>query len=135
MTDHLAAGYRADELIAREVAGQDKMWGAANERADSSQGQLLAAGLSQAQALYDRRTIGKSIDYTNPPSTYPADWSGFRDYGSDVANLVVAIAYMRQEVKRLIADGASVTRLSRDQATQPYTGVDQPAQPFPSAAA
>lgn len=49
-----------------------------------------------------------------------------QDYGSDVANLAVAAAYIRQEIKRLIAHGADTTRTSRDPATQPYTG-DQPA--------
>jgi hypothetical protein len=38
---------------------------------------------------------------------------------------------LRQEAKRLIANGADTTRKSR-QPTQVYTG-DQPAQPFPTA--
>lgn len=40
------AGQAADDLIAREIAGQDAMWGRSNERADSSRGQLLSAGLA-----------------------------------------------------------------------------------------
>ena len=122
--DHASAGLKADEIIAKEVSGQDQMWGVANERTDSNSGQLLAAGLAQAHALYARRVTGEPIK--NPPSCYPTDWSGFRDYGSDVANLAVAAAFIRQEMKRLIAAGADTTRTSRNPATQPYVG-DQPA--------
>ena len=129
--DPNTAGALADVLIAKEVAGQDKMWGVANERTDSSKGQLLDAGLSQLTALSNRRKTGARIDYNNPPATYPENWSGFRDYGSDVANLVVGVAYLRQEIKRLIANGADTTRLTRDQATQPFK-FDKPAQPFPA---
>ena len=138
--DHYEAGLKADELIAKEVAGQDKMWGVTNERTDSNDGQLLTAGVSQALALIDRRQ-GDEDAFESPPDIvppahwtvcdYPVEWSGFRDYGSDVANIVVAIAFLRQEAKRLIANGADTTRKSR-QPTQVYTG-DQPAQPFPTA--
>ena len=123
--DHEDAGRQADEIIAKEVAGQDRMWGVANERADSSGGQLLRAGLAQMEALMLRQG-GEADAFGAPPNIYPEGWSGFRDYGSDVANLAVAAAYIRQEMKRLIAQGADTTRTSRDPATQPYTG-DQPA--------
>lgn len=121
-------GEEADKLIAAEIAGQDKMWGTANDRADVSGGQMLAAALAQSHALHARRVDGTPIDYRSPPAIYPADWGGFRDYGSDIANLVVAAAYLRQEIKRLIANGEPMTRLTRDQATQPFTA-DQPAFP------
>lgn len=117
------AGKKADELIAAEVALQDKMWGAANERADSSRGQLFRAGLAQQIALHNK-TIGFPNAFDNPPPLYPADWSGFRDYGSDVANLVVAVAFLRQEIKRKISNGEDTTRAKRP-ASQPYTK-DQP---------
>lgn len=123
--DHSAAGHEADKIIATEISGQDKMWGVANERTDSNNGQLLAAGLSQLEALSLRRN-GVLTAFNAPPASYPTDWSGFRDYGSDVANLAVAAAFIRQEMKRLIAAGADTTRTSRNVATQPYTG-DQPA--------
>src|SRR5579864_2622622 len=125
------AGALADEIIAKEVAGQDKMWGLANDRADSSQGQLLKAGIAQGVALIYRREGHTDAFTDGKPEFYPADWSGFRDYGSDVANLAVVAAFVRQEMKRLIANGADTTRLSRDQAKQPYK-FDQPAQPFPA---
>jgi hypothetical protein len=123
-----SAGIIADELILAAVAGQDRMWGIANVRADSSKGQLLAAGLAQATALYDRR-LGVSDSFAAAPAMYPDDWSGFRDYGSDVANLVVAVAFMRQEIKRLIANGESTYRKPRDPVAQPYKA-DQPNEPF-----
>ena len=123
--DHAAAGQKADEIIAKEVSGQDQMWGVANERTDANGGQLLAAGASQAYALHAKRA-GQGEAFESPPPFYPSDWSGFRDYGSDVANLAVAAAVIRQEMKRLIAAGADLTRTSRNPATQPYKG-DQPA--------
>lgn len=126
MADHAAAGRQADEIIAGEVARQDKMWGVANERTDSAKGQLLNAGVSQAIALIYRREGHTDAFTDGKPEFYPSDWSGFRDYGSDVANLAVVAAFVRQEMKRLIASGADTTRKSRDPVAQPYTG-DQPA--------
>lgn len=118
------AGICADDIIASEVARQDAMWGRANNRADANSGQLLQAGLAQGIAVQQRRDLGTPIN--EPPMVYPADWSGFRDYGSDVANLAVAAAFIRQEMKRLIASGAPTNRLSRDPVAQPYRG-DKPA--------
>jgi len=123
-----AAGKQADEFIAKEVAGQDKMWGVANERSDANSGQLFRAGLAQLEAILLRRG-GSDDAFTDPPNVYPEGWSGFRDYGSDVANIAVAAAFLRQEMKRLIASGADTTRTSRNVATQPYTG-DQPSAQF-----
>lgn len=123
-TNHLVIGKQADELIAAEVAKQDRMWGVANERADSSHGQLMHAAMAQLDALQDR-IQGEPDAFEEVPPAYPDDWTGFRDYGSNVANLVVAAAYLRQEIKRRIANGEDTTRKSRDPATQPYTG-DQP---------
>ena len=124
--DHVAAGQEADKIIAGEVERQDKMWGVSNDRSDSSHGELLQAALAQSLALQLRRE-GNVGAFDTPPDEYPADWSGFRDYGSDVANLAVAAAFIRQEMKRLIAAGESIYRKPRDPATQPYTGTDQPA--------
>ena len=123
--DIAIAGQHADTIIAEEVARQDKMWGVSNERADANSGQLLAAGTSQALALIQKRLSGPSA-FDSPPAIYPPDWSGFRDYGSDVANIAVAAAFLRQEMKRLIAAGATVERTPRNPPAQPYTG-DQPA--------
>jgi hypothetical protein len=129
--DHSAAGHKADEIIAKEVAGQDKMWGVANERTDVQAGQMLKAAVAQGVALIYRREGHLDAFTDGKPEFYPSDWSGFRDYGSDVANLAVAAAFIRQEMKRLIASGADTTRTSRNPAVQPYTG-DQPTQQFPA---
>jgi hypothetical protein len=119
-----SAGIDADRLIKEEIERQDKMWGVANERADASDGQLMMAGIAQLDALFDRRN-GIENAFEGAPEIYPVGWSGFRDYGSDVANLVVSIAFLRQEVKRLIAEGESTYRAPRNPESQPYTA-DQP---------
>lgn len=127
--DAQAAAAKADELINAEIARQDKMWGVSNDRADASSGQLLRAALAQGAAI-DRVNNGQDREaaFTDARSEfYPVEWSGFRDYGSDPANLAVMAAYVRQEIKRRIAAGESIERTSRDPATQPYTG-DQPAE-------
>jgi hypothetical protein len=124
--DYIDAGNKADELISAEIAKQDRMWGVAHERADSEGGELMLAGMAQLDALFDRIFCEEPHAFAETPDIFPECWSGFRDYGSDVANLVVAIAYLRQEVKRLIAGGADTTRTSRNPDTQPYTA-DQPA--------
>lgn len=120
-------GDMADALIGAEVATQDKMWGDANERADSMNGQLLDAALAQAHAVFGcakMPMIERTVVFDDAKAMfYPKDWSGFRDYGSDIANLVVAAAYIRNEIKRRLVKGESYHRSAR---TAPYTG-DQPA--------
>lgn len=125
------AGTQADYLIAKEIAGQDKMWGVSNERADSSHGQLLDAGVSQAFAVASvRHGVPHDEAFGPDPAFYPKDWSGFRNYGSEVSNLVVAAAFLRQEIKRLIAKGEPTVRTAR-KPEQKYIG-DQPACLHPS---
>jgi hypothetical protein len=119
-------GYTADALIAVEIAKQDAMWGIANERTDSSKGQLLQAALAQLDATHAREITGDIHAFESTPYTYPSDWSGFRDYGSTIANLVVTAAFIRQEIKRRLGNGESTLRKSRNYETHPYTG-DQPA--------
>lgn len=120
----VVAGELADSLITTEVAIQDKMWGDANERADSTDFQLLAAGCAQANALFFDRIAGASRENAFASAKhgfYPDDWEGFRDYGSDVANLVVAVAFLRSEIKRRILLGEDITRTKRG---EPYTKAD-----------
>jgi hypothetical protein len=124
--DHFEAGRKADIFIAAEIGRQDRMWGVSNDRADSTKGQLFDAARAQLSGLATRRA-GLYGAFDVVPPMYPDGWSGFRDYGSDVANIVVAIAYLRQEAKRLITGGADTTRTSRDPQAQPYAGTDQPA--------
>jgi hypothetical protein len=122
------AAERADLIIASEVSIQDKMWGDANERADAMKGQLLLAGHAQLSAIRlvlempmeDRKEIFAHVG----DRYYPKGWTGFRDYGSDIANLAVAAAYIRNEIKRRILKGESTERTSRPK-DQPYVG-DQP---------
>lgn len=53
-------------------------------------------------------------------AAYPETWDqgAFRSYGSSVANLVVAAAFLRNEIKRRVARGADTTRSKRG---EPYT--------------
>lgn len=126
-SDALKQGAIADTLIASEVTTQDKMWGDANERADSMKGQLLDAAAAQVDAIrtaMHEPYLKREIAFEQArDGYYPRDWSGFRDYGSDIANLVVAAAYLRNEIKRRLLKGESYHRAPRQ---QPYTG-DQPA--------
>lgn len=112
------AGLTADELIAVEVAVQDRMWGEANERADSTHNQLLDAALSQivvTKALLDGCSTDEAVDIGK--GFYPTDWEGLRSYGSTVANLAVAAAFIRSEIKRRVMAGEDTTRTKRG---QPY---------------
>ena len=114
----------ADELIAAEIGKQDQMWGRLNERADTKRGQLLKAGIASAIAT-NWRINGYPKAFQEVPAIYPSDWSGFRDYGSDIANIVVAISFLRQEVKRKLMNGEDYTRTSRrpDQPYNPDSGL------------
>lgn len=118
----------ADALIEAEVAKQDDMWGDANERSDASKSQMLDAATAHCVAV--RVTEIGGVDRSSAfqragEQIYPKDWSGFRDYGSDVANLVVAAAYLRNEIKRRIRNGDSTYRAPRraDQPYNPATGL------------
>ena len=113
-----------DELVSAELAKQNQMWGRMNQRADTSQGQLFHAGIAQIDALFDRQN-GEPDAFDSPPAVYPEDWSGFRDYGSDIANLVVAVSFFTQEIKRKLINGEDFTRLARGagQVYRPETGL------------
>lgn len=116
-----------DELLTAELAKQNQMWGHLNERADVSQDQLLHAGIAQLDALFDRLN-GDPTAFDEAPAVYPIDWSGFRDYGSNVANIIVAAAFLLQDAKRRILNGEDTTRTSRrpDQAYNAATGLPNP---------
>ncbi|WP_316196716.1 hypothetical protein [Bradyrhizobium sp. SZCCHNS3053] len=116
----------ADDLIAAEIAKQDAMWGRLNERADTSRGQLFDAAHAQIW-LTMAKIEGSSAEdaLESAKHLYPGDWSGFRDYGSHIANIVVAIAFLRQEIKRKLMNGEDFTRAARqpDQPYNPETGL------------
>lgn len=126
-----AAGQKADELIAAEVTVQDKMWGAANERADAENNQMVGAALTQIMLVFQEglgHPTEEALDISR--ELYPPDWDGFRSYGSTVANLVVAAAYIRSEIKRRIAAGEDTTRTKRGEPykhASPYMSSDEAA--------
>jgi hypothetical protein len=112
-----SAGATADALIATEVAIQDRMWGDANERADSTKNQLLDAGFAQLVVLHQKLDgVASDTAVEQAREFYPEDWDGLRDYGSNVANLVVAAAFIRSEIKRRILLGEDTTRTKRGEA-------------------
>lgn len=135
LDDPIMAGKFADMLIGSEVSTQDRMWGDANNRADASKGQLLGAACAQSMAVHlfnAYRLYGKEFPSDREVAFniakgqfYPEDWSGFRDYGSDIANLAVAAAYIRNEIKRRLMKGEPHYRAPR---TTPYKGA-QPNEP------
>jgi hypothetical protein len=131
MTNRLAHsdivyGKKAEDLVADEVAIQERMWGLSNERPDVKDNQLIDAAKAQlALVLHieegmreDRATALALLDH------YPNDprWGGLRSYGSTIANLVVASAFIRAEIKRRLVLGEDQTRTPRNAAysgTQP----------------
>jgi hypothetical protein len=116
--DILQAEKLADELVTAELAKQSQMWGRASERSDAANGELMLAGMAQLDALYIRQ-LGDPHAFEEPPEIFPENWSGFRDYGPDIPNLVVSIAFLFQEVKRKLMIGEDYARLARS-ADQPY---------------
>lgn len=116
----------ARALVDQEIDRQDRMWGATYERADNSNRELMHAGMAQLAALNLRQENDPDA-FALPPLGWPENWSktGFRDYGSDIANLTVAAAYLIQEIARKLRLGEDTTRTPRNHDTHPYLG-DQP---------
>lgn len=108
---------KADRLVNAELQRQNRMWGV--ERDDHTRGEMAQAAAAQVQAVI-RRQLGDDTAFAQPPQIYPQNWTGFRDYGSDIANLVVAAAWLHQEIARKLRAGEAETRLSRDPVKQPY---------------
>jgi hypothetical protein len=109
-------------IIAKEVSLQSKMWGDANDRADASSGQMLHAAQAQLELVHSKvyeRMDQQSALALAKSRHYPKDWSGFRDYGSNIANLAVAAAYLQNEIKRLVMNGEDSFRAPRP-ASDPY---------------
>lgn len=125
--DAQAAEQAALSFIVNELTRQNQMWGPANERVDVSNGELFQAGVAQLDAVFDHRNEDDSA-FDSAPEIYPQNWSGFRSYGGDFANIGVGITFLVQEMKRLAMNGEDLTRLSRrpDQAYQPETGLPNP---------
>lgn len=127
------SGKVADQLIAAEVAIQDKMWGDTNERADATHNQLIDAAMAQtvvSKALTENLPEEAAVEIAK--AFYPTGWDGLRSYGSVVANLVVAAAFLRSEIKRRIAAGDSLVRTKRGEpyhVAQPYMTSEEAAAP------
>ncbi|KOX53875.1 hypothetical protein ADL19_14995 [Streptomyces purpurogeneiscleroticus] len=111
---------KADRLVNAELQRQNRMWGV--DRDDHTKGELMMAALSQLDALAVRQD-GDAKAFEQVPASYPENWTGFRDYGSDIANLVVAAAWLHQEIARKLRAGEDETRLPRDPVKQPYGDV------------
>jgi hypothetical protein len=124
--DVLEAQRLADELITAELAKQSEMWLGVDQRTDIANGELFCAGVAQLDATFDRRN-GEPDAFDSPPEIYPEDWSGFRSYGADVPNIVVGIAFLTQEIVRLLVNGEDYIRTSRrpDQPYNPEMGLPQ----------
>ena len=116
--DVFEAEMLADELISAELVKQNMTFGPMAKRTDIMHGEFQHAGMAQLDALFDWQN-GEPDAFASPPEIYPQDWSGFRDYGSEVANLVVAVAFLTQEIKRKLLAGEDYTRLART-AQQPF---------------
>ena len=116
------AGDIADTLIEMEVSIQDKMWGDANERADAAGNQMTHAAVAQLVLAAAKHSGVPSETATKVARDfYPTDWDGFRDYGSNIANLVVAAAFIRSEIKRRILLREDTTRTKRGEAYKSAT--------------
>lgn len=111
----------ASKLVEAEILRQVEMWGPKHESTQVDQGEMMRAAMAQLVCLGARQS-GNPDAFDKLPGIYPRNWSGFRDYGSDVANLVVAAAFIQQEIARKILAGEDMTRTRRDRATQPYYG-------------
>lgn len=122
--DAIAAERAALDFVMSELQRQNGMWGQANERVDVSNGELFQAGVGQLDAVFDRRNDDKTA-FDEPPQIYPENWTGFRSYGGDFANIGVGVTFLIQEMKRLAMNGEDLTRLSRrpDQTYNPETGL------------
>ena len=97
------------------VSGRDMALGSITEHLATRFGRIAGAlkvRVPQFDAIFDRRN-GDETAFDEPPMIYPEGWSGFRSYGGDIPNIVVGIAFMTQEVKRLLLKGEDYTRLAR----------------------
>lgn len=117
-----------DQMIEKEVNVQIAMWGASRLKSSINSSQLLSAAIASASAIWADRTMpeepgGRVAAFeVAKENYYPSDWdpTAFRDYGSDVANLIVAIALLRNQVLDMVSNGEDTTRSRRG---EPYTFV------------
>lgn len=123
---HYEASRIASALTDAEFNVQTKMWGA--DRPDYQKGELMSAAMTSLDLVAIKRAglpSATAVKIANA-DFYPEDWSGFRDYGTDIANLVVAAAFLKSEITRLIAAGEDRTRAPRE-SHQTYAAETVPA--------
>lgn len=124
-----AAAEFARKLLETEVATQMKMWGDVN-RVDGANGELMRAAMTSLDLVF-LKTEGKLESHTAEKIArsdfYPENWqpNAFRDYGTRIANLVVAGAFIQNEIVRCLVNGEDWTRAPRP-VEKSYTGT-QPA--------
>jgi hypothetical protein len=115
----------AEDLIKWEMELQDQMWGAGTDNIEAiNDGQFQRAAMGQLTALFEKEN-GDPDAFSSPPPIFPEDWDPgtFRDYGTGIANLVVAAAWLTQEIRRRLNNGESRKRSPRDPVRQPYVRV------------
>lgn len=108
---------KAMELVRTELNVQMRMWGKNNERADSVNREMMDAAMAQLDLVKIKSAGLRSREATKiaHEDFYPQNWDGFRDYGTDSANLAVAAAYLVSEIARLLLSGKDYERAARDQ--------------------
>lgn len=113
------ANYRARDLIVNEIKRRNDLG-----YPTATRGQLLNAAMAYMHAIesvtnnvLDRTRV--SIFDACLACYYPADWHGFHDQGSDVANLVVAAAFLQQEIARRLSLGEASFRTEPAKVTPP----------------
>jgi hypothetical protein len=111
-----AAFKKATEIVLSELGVQMRMWGTQNERADASDREMMCAAMAQLD-LVALKGIGglrsREAVKVAHADFYPKNWDGFRDYGTDVANLGVAGAYLISEIARKLIAGEDFERAPR----------------------
>lgn len=113
----LTARETARNLIDSEVATQQKMWGEDVVRVDCADGQLVQAAQASCLLTMLKADVGfvgtaQQAEKLAADAFYPANWSGFRDYG-DTYNLVVAAAFLQNEIARRVFVGDDYSRKPR----------------------
>lgn len=106
---------KALDLVRGEVAVQMRMWGQHNERADAKDRELMRASMAQLDLIFIKAAGLRSREAIKiaKEDFYPENWNGFRDYGTDVANLQVAAAYLVSEIALKLISGEDFARAPR----------------------
>lgn len=104
------------KLIKGEYDKQVELWG--DDRDDSDNGEMAQAAMAQIGIAIMRDVgVADAAAVSSAEEQYfPDEWTGLRNYspdGSNVANLVVAAAYLQNEIKRRLKNGEDPRRVIR----------------------